>query len=616
MKTHLKKAAFAILFILVGGISLQAQNPRLVVRSDDMGAFHSVNVACIEAYKNGIETTIEVMPVTPWFPEAVKMLRENPGVDVGIHLAITSEWENFKWRPLTQCPSLTDANGYFYPMMHPNKAYPNQSITENDWKLNEIEQEFRAQIELVLKNIPQASHLTGHMGAIRFDQDVLAMVHRLAEEYNLTFVEGDDLKAKYSVQSVWYDGPSKTSQEKEASFINMLSKLEKGKSYIFLDHPAINNAEIETIGHIGYEWVAEDRQGVTDFMTSERVKQAVADNNITLINYNELTKALPRSTPKAEKVAEKGIKSYLAAVEKSGQDLHSLMILRNGNVVYENWFGENAANKTHIMNSVSKTFTATALGFAVSEGRLKVTDKVINFFPDQLPQEVSPFLRELTIEHLLTMSAGQNPTISNQIRKGDNDDWVAAFLATPFVYQPGTVFEYNSMASYMVSAIVQQVTGEKLTDYLYPRLFRPLGIAGINWTESPQGVNHGGWGLYVKTEDMAKMGQFILQRGEWKGKQLLPASWFDDMTSAKISTLPREAKKEDLKDKIKESDWLQGYGYQMWQCRHNAFRADGAKGQLIVILPEKNAVIVATANIDDMQAEINLIWKHLLPSFK
>lgn len=595
-------------------ISLCAQqtHPRLVIRADDMGAFHAVNVASIEAYKNGIETVVEVMPVTPWFPEAAKMLKENPGLDVGVHLTITSEWENVKWRPLTDCPSLVDADGYFFSMMGAHKAYPGQSVTENNWKLEEIEKEFRAQIELTLKHIPQASHLSGHMGSMRFHPEVSAMVKRLAEEYNLPAVDRDESAQKYNVNFVGYDGSNK---EKEASFLKMLDKLEPGKNYIFLDHPALDNDEIQTVGHIGYEWVAEDRQGVTDLFTSPRIKSAIADKNIELITYNELTKSLPRSTPQAEKVNPKNITAYLEAVKKNNQDLHSLMILRHGKVVAEHWLGEHSANEPHILNSVSKTFTATAIGFAVHEGLIKVTDKVISFFPDKLPAEVSPYLKEMEIRHLLTMSVGHDTDPTRVIRNEDID-WAEAFLAFPIEHKPGTQFVYNSLATYMLSAIIQKVTGEKTINYLYPRLFRPLGIVGAVWNESPQGINTGGWGLYVKTEDMAKLGQFILQKGNWNGKQLLPVSWFEEATRSHIESLPAGARREELTIKPKDSDWMQGYGYQMWRSRHNSFRADGASGQYILILPEKDVVIVTTANIGDMQAELNLIWKHLLPSFK
>ena len=166
----------------------------------------------------------------------------------------------------------------------------------------------------------------------------------------------------------------------------------------------------------------------------------------------------------------------------------------------------------------------------------------------------------------------------------------------------------------MLSAIVQKVTGDKLVDYLYPRLFRPLGIVNVKWQESPEGINCGGWGLYLKTEDLAKMGQLFLQKGKWNSKQLLPESWIEEATTSKIASLPSGMRPENLTMKPQDSDWLQGYGYQMWRCRHNGFRADGAAGQYIIVLPEKDAVIVTTANINDMQAEINLIWKHILPA--
>ncbi|MDR1357439.1 MAG: ChbG/HpnK family deacetylase [Tannerellaceae bacterium] len=611
------KTLLAGLLVCAASMSLSAQNTatRLIVRADDMGSFHSANVASIDCYKNGIEASIELMVVTPWFPEAAKMLRENPGLDVGLHLVITSEWDNMKWRPLTQCPSLTDADGYFYPMMSPNPAYPGQSISEIKWNIAEIEKEFRAQIELSLRNVPQISHITGHMFSTGFDKDVVILVRRLAEEYNIPVVDNTLAPEQYGFSHIGYDGPKNTPAEKEASFIRAINKLEAGKTYMFLDHPAYNDSEMQTVGHTGYEDVAADRQGVVDLFTSAKVRQAIQEKGIELINYNDLLKALPRTSPAAEKVDAKAVPKYLEAVEKAGQDLHSLMILRHGNVVAEQWFGDNAADKPHALHSVSKTFTATAVGFAVNEGKLKVTDKVISFFPDKLPAEVSDNLKELEVRHLLTMSSGHDVEPGN-IRNAPDADWAEGFLAAPFTHKPGTFFVYNSLGTYMLSAIVQKVTGEKLIDYLYPRLFRPLGIVGATWDESPQGINTGGWGLFLKTEDLAKMGQFILRKGQWNGKQLLPPEWFDEATSSHIASLPAGRRPEQVNARTREKDWLQGYGYQMWRSRHNSFRADGAYGQFILILPEKDAVIVTTANITDMQGELDLIWKHLLPALK
>ena len=228
----------------------QSGAPTLVIRIDDLGALHSVNEACIQTYRSGIARSVEVMPVAAWYPEAIKMLRENPGLDVGLHLVITSEWENVKWRPLTHCPSLTDENGYFYPMMFPNPAYPGQSIMEQKWDIKEIEQEFRAQIETTLKSIPQLSHLSGHMLSTGFSKEVNELVQRLAKEYNLPSIDRMDSSKDYRFTYIGYDGPKRTAEEKEASFIKALEKLQPGQRYLFLDHPALDNDEMKTVFHI------------------------------------------------------------------------------------------------------------------------------------------------------------------------------------------------------------------------------------------------------------------------------------------------------------------------------------------------------------------------------
>lgn len=616
MKIKNIASIFILCHLLVfTSFALQAQGPKLIVRGDDMGSSRSANLASIETYVNGVETSIELMVVTPWFPEAAQMLKKHTGIDVGLHLVITSEWDGIKWRPLTSCPSLTDSDGYFLPMMGPNKNYQGLSILENPWKLEEIEKEFRAQIEFALKHVPQISHLSGHMGSTGFHPEVTEMVARLSVEYDLPVMSRSAMQ-ELGISGVTYNGPKTTSEEKELAFISMLEKLEPGKSYMFVDHPAYDNLEMQGVSHVGYEDVAVDRQGVTDTWTSDKVKEAVAKNNVELINFPALAKALPRSNLESEKINPIAITNYLQAVKENNHELHSLMIVRNGKVVAEQYFGENAANKPHALFSVSKTFTATAIGFAVQEGLLKVTDKVISFFPEKLPKEVSSNLAALEVRHLLTMTVGHDVDPTRVLREKTDTDWVEAFLAFPVDHQPGTQYVYNSLATFMLSAILNQVTGERLLDYLQPRLLRPLGIVGATWDQNPQGIDVGGWGLQVKTEDMAKLGQFYLQKGQWKGKQLLPVSWIEEASAAQVPSLPAGQKKEDLKVEPKDSDWLQGYGYQLWRSRHNSYRADGANGQFILILPEKNAVIVTTANIQNMQAELNLIWEHLLPAFE
>lgn len=328
---------------------------------------------------------------------------------------------------------------------------------------------------------------------------------------------------------------------------------------------------------------------------------------------NMVDGSLPRA--KSSQALDVAFDNYLSAVHTAGQDLHSIMIVKDGKVLKEQWMSEGDASTPHILNSVSKTFTATAVGFAIAEGKLSLSDKVVDIFPDKLPAEVSDNLKKVEVRHLLTMSAGHDTEPSRRSLPEDAD-WVEAFLAHPFVHEPGTFFWYNSMGTYMLSAIVQKVTGEKVVDYLKPRLFDPLCIEGATWQESPQGINTGGWGLYLKTEDLAKMGQLILQGGVWNGKQLISKEWIDEATAKHIDCRPAGMRPEQITFKPEDSDWLQGYCYQMWRCRHGAVRADGANGQYIIVMPEQNAVIAMTANIQDMQGEINLVWEHLLPALQ
>ena len=286
----MKKIIFALHFVLISiSVLAQQKGARLIVRGDDMGYSHSGNEALIKSYKDGIETSIEVIVPSPWFPEAVKMLAENPGVDVGIHLTLTSEWDNLKWRPVSDCPSLRDEDGYFYPMIHSNKNYPKRAILENNWKLEDVEKEFRAQIEIALKKIPRISHLSSHMGCTALNDDVKALTIKLAREYKILLNPADEHFARAT-----YDGPKKTSEEKISSFINMLNKLESGKTYLFIDHPGLDNEELRAIHHIGYEDVATDRQGVTDVFTNEKVMAVIKAKGIQLIGYRDVVEIRKR----------------------------------------------------------------------------------------------------------------------------------------------------------------------------------------------------------------------------------------------------------------------------------------------------------------------------------
>jgi CubicO group peptidase (beta-lactamase class C family)/predicted glycoside hydrolase/deacetylase ChbG (UPF0249 family) len=332
--------------------------------------------------------------------------------------------------------------------------------------------------------------------------------------------------------------------------------------------------------------------------------------SVLFLNYqSNAQNTLPRSTPEAEGVSSEAILSFIDAANKSEHELHSLMVLRHGKVVAEGWWNPYRPDLKHTMYSCSKSFTATAIGFAVAEGKLTVNDKVISFFPDDLPEKISPNLAELKVKDLLSMSVGNDPEPTRAMITSDN--WVKTFLDCPIVDKPGAKFLYNTGGTYMLSAIVQKVTGQRTLDYLQTRLFDPLQIKGLDWETNLNGINVGGYGLRLKTEDMAKFGQLFLQKGVWKGKQILPAAWIEEASSTKIMQDPNAS--EESK---KLSDWIQGYCYQMWRCRYNAYRADGANGQFIIILPEHDAVIAITSEAPDMQSELNLVWKYLLPAFK
>ena len=322
----------------------------------------------------------------------------------------------------------------------------------------------------------------------------------------------------------------------------------------------------------------------------------------------DLAGSLPRSLPATEGVDPSGITQFLETMEARQIELHSFMLLRHGRVVAETWWAPYAPEVPHGLYSLSKSFTSTAVGLAVAEGRLTLDDKVLSFFPESLPPQVSDHLAAMRVRDLLRMATGHEKDPQDEMVK--SNDWVSAFLAQPLVRAPGTQFVYSSAATYMCSAIVQKVTGMTVLAYLRPRLFEPLGITGVTWDTCPRGINTGGWGLSVPTEGLAKFGQLYLQKGNWQGRQILPAAWVAEATSFQIqqptkpgSTRPKE-----------DDDQRQGYGYQFWRCRHNAVRGDGAFGQLIVMMPDQDAVVVMTSESRDMMEQLGLVWEHLLPA--
>ena len=313
---------------------------------------------------------------------------------------------------------------------------------------------------------------------------------------------------------------------------------------------------------------------------------------------------LPRSTPEAQGISSQAVLEFVEAADKINT-LHSFMLVRHGRVIAEGWWKPEAADKPHILNSVSKSFNATAVGMAIDEGKLGLDDPVLKFFPANAPADASDNLKALKVRDLLTMSGGHD----TEPKSAGGGPSVKQFLSHPFVHKPGTHFQYNSMGSYALSAIVTKVTGQTSLDYLKPRLFEPLGIDNPRWASSPEGNSIGGSGLKLCTEDVAKLGQLYLQKGLWNGKQLLSRQWVEQATSKQVPNEQESHAKIGI-------DWQQGYGFQFWRCTHNAFRGDGAGGQFVVMIPEKDAVIAITADTGNMQGELNAIWDKLLPGFK
>lgn len=293
---------------------------------------------------------------------------------------------------------------------------------------------------------------------------------------------------------------------------------------------------------------------------------------------------------------EKSLDTFLAALDASSPDIQTVMLLRHGEVALAAEWAPYRLGDRHLLFSVSKSFTSMAIGLAADAGLLSLEDKVLSHF--EPPEKVSDNLAAMRIRDLLTMTTGHAEDTIGRIRG------VEDFLSLDVEHEPGTLFVYNTGATYVLSAIVQKVTGESLLDYLRPRLFEPLGASEATW-EVVDGVVAGGFGLSLHTDSVARFGQLLLQRGNWEGRQLVPAAWVDAATSNQVPTLNR--------DRV---DWQQGYGYQFWQCRHGVYRGDGAFGQFCLVFPEYDAVLAITSAADDMQKTLDVVWEYLLPALR
>ena len=313
---------------------------------------------------------------------------------------------------------------------------------------------------------------------------------------------------------------------------------------------------------------------------------------------------LPRSTPADQGVDPAAVLGFLDAMEQRPDiEMHSLMVVRHGQVVAEGWWAPYSAGRPQLLYSLSKSFAATAAAFAQAEGLLDLDDPVISHFPEFAADITNPRSRAMKVRHVAAMASGHTHETLDQALERDREEPVRGFLLIPPERDPGTVFAYNQPCTYTLASIVQRNAGMPLTRYLRPRLLDPLGIGHVGWHTFPPGREQGFSGLHARTEDVAKLGLLYLRQGQWEGTQLIPREWVAEATSAQVSN-PDNA----------EPDWRQGYGFQFWMSRHE-YRGDGAFGQFCVILPEYDAVIVTTACTFDMQALLDAMWTCLLPGF-
>lgn len=286
------------------------------------------------------------------------------------------------------------------------------------------------------------------------------------------------------------------------------------------------------------------------------------------------------------------LEKFVKEINKRGLRLEGVRVLQNGELLEEyRWTPE----EPQLIHSCSKAFTSMAAGFAIKEGLFSLEDKVIDLL--ELPQH-EEIWGGLKIRHLLTMTSGHAEGTLLFDERAGLTDWLAAFFEKKPEYPHGEHFVYNNGCTYLMSAIIQKLSGQKLSEYLNDRLFRPLGWERPRWAECPMGRTQGLSGLYLTTTQMAEFGQLLLEGG----RDILPAGWVDEAKQKHIDTY-----KED------EADWSMGYGYYLWRCQHDCWRADGMLGQFIIVIERLNAVIAISSREPRMQPILNRVWRCILP---
>ncbi|WP_368199613.1 serine hydrolase domain-containing protein [Blautia wexlerae] len=306
--------------------------------------------------------------------------------------------------------------------------------------------------------------------------------------------------------------------------------------------------------------------------------------------------AFVRATPESQGISSDLFAALLRELDASKDtEMHHFMALRHGKVICECDFAPYPKGMWHITHSMCKSITGMAIGMLIEEEKLKLDENIYDIFPDHINAFSKIFRPVITVENLLTMTSGVTFNESGIV---SGNDWLGSFLNASVNGKPGTEFQYNSLNTYVLSAIVTKRTGETLTEYLTPRLFGPLGITKYYWETCPKGITKGGWGLFLCAEDMAKLGQLYLQRGKWNGQQLVSEYWIEISTARHLKT---------------QNDTY-GYGYQLWmEQRPGSFEYNGMLGQNVIIYPDMDMVLVTNAGNKEMFQDcimLNIIRKY------
>ena len=306
--------------------------------------------------------------------------------------------------------------------------------------------------------------------------------------------------------------------------------------------------------------------------------------------------AFVRATPESQGISSDLFTALLRELDASKDtEMHHFMALRHGKVICECNFAPYPKGMWHITHSMCKSITGMAIGMLIEEEKLKLDENIYDIFPDHINAFSKIFRPVITVENLLTMTSGVTFNESGIV---SGNDWLGSFLNASVNGKPGTEFQYNSLNTYVLSAIVTKRTGETLTEYLTPRLFGPLGITKYYWETCPKGITKGGWGLFLCAEDMAKLGQLYLQRGKWNGQQLVSEYWIEISTARHLKT---------------QNDTY-GYGYQLWmEQRPGSFEYNGMLGQNVIIYPDMDMVLVTNAGNKEMFQDcimLNIIRKY------